>query len=63
MIYVRKLKDMEMRRSGPLSCICRIKFNEKPFSLLRTHGKNEKCVQCFVGKPERKRPLGIPRHR
>jgi hypothetical protein len=26
-------------------------------------GGEERCVQGFVGKPERKRPLGRPRHR
>jgi hypothetical protein len=28
-----------------------------------THGKDEKCIQNFGRKPERKRPFGIPRRR
>jgi hypothetical protein len=26
-------------------------------------GKDEKCIQNFVGKREGKRPFGMPRHR
>jgi hypothetical protein len=28
-----------------------------------THGKDENAYDMLVGKPERKRPLGRPRHR
>jgi hypothetical protein len=28
-----------------------------------THRINQKCIKIFVGKPERKRPLGRPRYR
>ena len=27
------------------------------------YGGGERCAQCFVGKPEGKRPLEKPRHR
>jgi hypothetical protein len=28
-----------------------------------THGGGERCLQCLVGRPEGKRPLGRPRRR
>jgi len=28
-----------------------------------THGRNENAYRMLFGKPERKRPLGRPRHR
>jgi hypothetical protein len=28
-----------------------------------TYGGQEKCIQCFGGRPEGKRPLGRPRRR